>query len=460
VRVQDPSRSRWQDGAGYRDPTGAWQIASTLDGGLQRLAIMALRQKLRQLRGRNVRHGAVLAVDNTSGEVLVYVGNPGEDPRTFYVDGVQAPRQAGSTLKPFLYALALEARLLTAASPLDDSPLHLTTPTGLYVPENYDHASRGWVSLRTALAGSLNVPAVRALVLVGTERFVERLRALGFANITQNGDYYGYSLALGSAEVTLWELVNAYRSLANGGVSSVLTLRSRPASGPAKAVMQEGAAFIVSDILADRAARSVTFGLYSALGTTSPSAVKTGTSKDMRDNWCIGYSSRYTVGVWVGNFGGEPMHEVSGVTGAAPVWHEIMEHLHRGAPAPLPPPPQGVIAEDIVFTPPIEAPRREWFLRGTAMRRIAFSGTEARRPRIVYPGRDMTIALDPDIPAERQRLFFRAEPALPGLAWQIDRVPFASAAGWPPVPGRHHLTLLDPKGRIVERMVFEVRGRR
>ena len=110
----------------------------------------------------------MLAVDNASGKVLVYVGNPGE---TFYVDGVQAPHQAGSTLKPFLYALALEARLLTAASPLEDSPVNLTTPTGLY-----DHAWRGWVSLRTALAGSLNVPAVRALVLFGTERFVERLR--------------------------------------------------------------------------------------------------------------------------------------------------------------------------------------------------------------------------------------------------------------------------------------------
>jgi len=439
-------------------PTGAWQIASTLDAGLQRLALMALRHQLHQLRGRNVRHGAVLAVDNASGEVLIYVGNPGEDP--IYVDGVQAPRQAGSTLKPFLYALTLEARLLTAASPLEDSPVNLPTPTGLYVPENYDHASRGWVSLRTALAGSLNVPAVRALVLVGTERFVERLRALGFAHLSQDGDYYGYSLALGSAEVTLWELANAYRSLANGGVSGALTLRPRPAPAPAKAVMQEGAAFIVSDILADRAARSVTFGLDSALGTTSHTAVKTGTSKDMRDNWCIGYSPRYTVGVWVGNFSGEPMHEVSGVTGAAPVWHDVMDHLHRGAPGTAPPPPRGVIAEDIVFTPPIEAPRREWFLAGTAMRRIAFAGTEARRPHIVYPGRDMSIALDPDIPAERQRLFLRAEPALPGFVWQIDRVPFTSAAGWRPVPGRHHLTLLDPNGRIVDSVVFEVRGRR
>ncbi len=462
--LMDPEGST-QDGAEHRDstgrhPNGAWPIASTLDAGLQRLALMALRHQLRQLRRRNVHHGAVLAVDNASGEVLAYVGNPGADDGTFYVDGVQAPRQAGSTLKPMLYALALEARLLTAASPLHDSPIHLTTPTGLYVPENYDHTARGWVSLRTALAGSLNVPAVRALRLVGTERFVERLRALGFAHLTQEGDYYGYSLALGSAEVTLWELVNAYRGLANGGVSSVLTLRPRPAPAPATAVLQEGAAFIVSDILADRAARSVTFGLSSALGTTSHSAVKTGTSKDMRDNWCIGYSPRYTVGVWVGNFGGEPMHEVSGVTGAAPVWHEVMDHLHRGRPSPAPLPPQGVVAEDIVFTPPIEAPRCEWFLAGTAMRRIAFSGIEARRPRIVYPGRDMSVALDPDIPAERQRLFLRAEPALPGLAWHIDRVPVSSAAGWPPVSGRHQLTLRDANGRIADRVVFEVRGRR
>ncbi len=427
---QNPSRSRSQDGADHRDstgrdPTSAWQIASTLDAGLQRLTLMALRHQLRQLRGRNVRHGAVLAVDNASGDILVNVGNTGEeDEGTFYVDGVQAPRQAGSTLKPFLYALALEARLLTAASPLDDSPVHLATPTGLYVPENYDHASRGWVSLRTALAGSHNVPAVRALVLVGTERFVERLRALGFAHLCLDGDYYGYSLALGSAEVTLWELVNAYRSLANGGVSAVLTLRPRPAPAPAKAVMQEGAAFIVSDILADRAARSVTFGLDNALGTTSHSAVKTGTSKDLRDNGCIGYSPHYTVGVWMGNFGGEPMHEVSGVTGAAPVWHEVMDHLHRGAPGTAPPAPQGVVAEDIVFTPPIEAPRRECFLAGTAMRRIAVAGTETRGPHIVYPGRDMSIALDPDIPAEDAK-------TLRNIAPRADEGPENA-----PIPGR------------------------
>ncbi len=233
------------------------------------------------------------------------------------------------------------------------------------------------MSLRTALAASLNVPAVRTLALVGTDRFVERLRALGFAHLTKDGDHYGYSLALGSAEVKLWELVNAYRTLANGGTAGDLTLRPRRAAAPAGAVMDRGAAFIVSDILADPVARSPTFGLDSALDTPVASAVKTGTSKDMRDNWCIGYSERYTAGVWVGNFDGEPMHEVSGVTGAAPIWYAIMEHLHRGRPAGTPLPPVGVVEERVVFEPAIEAPRREWFLAGTAMRAVALVGAGA-----------------------------------------------------------------------------------
>ncbi len=439
--------------------SSADRVSSTLDAGLQRHARAELRHQLRRLAERNVRHGAALVVDNASGEVLAYLGNTGEDRGTVYVDGVRAERQAGSTLKPFLYALAIERRLLTAASPIDDSALNLTTPTGLYVPENYDHRSRGFVSLRTALAASLNVPAVRTLALVGTDRFVERLRALGFAHLTKDGDHYGYSLALGSAEVTLWELVNAYRTLANGGTSRALTLRPRRRAAPAEAVMDRGAAFIVSDILADPVARSVTFGLDSALNTPVRSAVKTGTSKDMRDNWCIGYSERYTVGVWVGNFDGEPMHEVSGVTGAAPVWYAIMEYLHRGRPAGTPLPPEGVVEERVVFEPAIEAPRREWFLAGTAMRAVAFVGADARRPRIVYPGRDMIIALDPDIPGGQERLFLRADPGGPGLRWEIDGVSVPSAGGWRPLPGRHRIALFGPGGRLEDSGVFEVRGR-
>src|SRR5690606_18920704 len=130
-----------------------------------------------------------------------------------------------STLKPFLYEAAIGARLLTAASLTDDSPVNLVTPSGLYVPQNYDREFRGLTSVRTALSSSLNVPAVRTLMLLGADAFAEHLRSLDFSHVTGDGDFYGYSLALGSAEVSLWELANAYRTLANGGAWSALRLR-------------------------------------------------------------------------------------------------------------------------------------------------------------------------------------------------------------------------------------------
>ena len=191
------------------------------------------------------------------------------------------------------------------------------------------------MSVRTALAASLNVPAVRTLGLVGADALrASSSRRLGFDGLREAGDFYGPSLALGSADVSLWELVNAYRALAARRARGA---RSRlgadePAGDGAAASTPTDAAFLVSDILADRESRSLTFGLENPLATRFWTAVKTGTSKDMRDNWCVGYSRRYTVGVWVGNFSGEPMRDVSGVTGAAPVWLEVMAWLHaRGA---------------------------------------------------------------------------------------------------------------------------------
>ncbi|MBS1185881.1 MAG: penicillin-binding protein, partial [Proteobacteria bacterium] len=188
---------------------------TTLDRELQRRATAALESQLSQLVGQDVEDGALLVLDNASGEVRAYVGSR-RDARQHQVDGVRAQRQAGSTLKPFLYALALEQQILTAASPLDDSPVAITTPSGQYVPQNYDRQFKGRVSVRTALAGSLNVPAVRTLLLTGIEPFHQQLRQLGLP-LAQDADFYGYALALGSPEVDLWSLTNAYRALANGG---------------------------------------------------------------------------------------------------------------------------------------------------------------------------------------------------------------------------------------------------
>ena len=201
------------------------QRRTTIDAATQRLARDILASHLTALADRNVRDGAALVLDNASGEVLAYVASAGPGSRAAAVDGVQAPRQAGSTLKPFLYEMAIERRYLTAASLLADSPLSLETANGVYLPQDYDHDFKGLVSVRTALAGSLNVPAVRTLVLVGLEAFRNRLHDLGYSGITHDGQYYGYSLALGSAEVTLWQQAQAYRSLARGGVWSPISLQ-------------------------------------------------------------------------------------------------------------------------------------------------------------------------------------------------------------------------------------------
>jgi penicillin-binding protein 1C len=443
------------------------QLATTLDADVQAHAVGALRDHLSELGPRNVEDGAVVVLDNASGDIVAYVGSSGELSRAANVDGVVAPRQAGSTLKPFLYALALDDRLLTAASLVDDSPLAIATARGVYVPQNYDRDFRGSVSVRTALASSLNVPAVRTLDLVGQDRFHQALRNVGLDTLTEPADYYGASLALGGAEVTLLALTNAYRTLANGGVHGATRVRMEGGSAAPRRVFGAPASFIVTDILADRSARAATFGLENPLATRVWSAAKTGTSKDMRDNWCIGYTSRYTVGVWVGNFSGAPMHDVSGVTGAAPIWRDVVHFLHRAQRSVAPLPPAGVTATPVTFVPLVESERREWFVRGTATGTIRASGHGdaddgvTLTPRIRYPAPDTIIALDPDIPATHQRVALVAAPGSPGLRWQVDGAELADRgprALWSPTPGRHALVLLDAHGDAMSRVEFDVRG--
>jgi penicillin-binding protein 1C len=439
--------------------TAVW---STLDAALQRFATDTLRRHLSELAGRNVEDGAVLVLDNASGNVLAYVGSSGELSGAREVDGVMALRQAGSTLKPFLYELAIEKRWLTAASVLDDSPVNLATPGGLYVPQNYERDFKGPVSVRSALGSSLNIPAVRTLALIGVDAFYERLRALGFDSLTEAADFYGFALALGSGDITLAALTNAFRTLANGGEWSASRLLESDPKAARRRVMQRDASFIVADILADPAARALTFGLDNPLTTRIWSAVKTGTSKDMRDNWCIGFTSRYTVGVWVGNFSGEPMRELSGVTGAAPTWRDIVHYLHGEVPSDPPRVSPGVTTRLVRFEPPLEPPRREWFLTGTEVELVEAKPADANATsRISYPVAGTVIALDPDIPLRRQRVIFTARDGASELRWQLDgtRLPVeGSTAPWQPSPGRHRVLLQDRDGRELDQVEFEVRG--
>ena len=464
--------------------TKGQSVQSTLRASLQRFAVQTLQQQLRELRGRHVEDGAVVVLDNATGEVLAWVGSSNELSQAADVDGVTALRQPGSTLKPFLYAQAIAEQRLTAASLLEDSSTQIPTASGLYIPQNYDRQFKGIVSARHALGASLNVPAVRTLVMVSPDAFARQLRAAGLP-LNEGGDYYGYSLALGSSETSLLNLTNAYRTLANGGrVSAVsLTPPSKPPSKPVfKPTIDPRAAFIVTDILADPLARARTFGTDSILATRFWTAVKTGTSKDMRDNWAVGYSQRYTVGVWVGNASGAPMWDVSGTSGAAPIWAAVMNHLHRSEPSHAPTPPAGLVQSQVGFDG-LEAARSEWFIKGTEQAQFTINTGAARAridwatgqkypskstfeadkesqgsPKITSPATGSIIALDPDIPPNRQRVSFKAEGQ--NLRWHIDGKPFARGpqAQWLPWPGRHVVQLTGGNGQVLDEVKIEVRG--
>ncbi len=467
-------QARTTDGQSSKPPS---TIRSTLRGPLQRMAVQTLQSQLRELAGRHVEDGAVVVLDNASGEVLAWVGSSGVLSNAADVDSVTALRQPGSTLKPFLYAQAIAQRRITAASLLDDSSAQIQTSGGLYIPQNYDHQFKGWVSARTALGASLNVPAVRTLVMVSPDAFQKQLVALGMP-IKESGDFYGYSLALGSAEVSLLKLTNAYRGLARQGlVSPVRTRLGAPASVNTRAI-DARAAFIVGDVLSDPLARARTFGTDSVLARRYWTAVKTGTSKDMRDNWAVGWSERYTVGVWVGNASGAPMWDVSGISGAAPIWAAVMNFLHAKQTSRAPKPPPGVVARQVQFDPALEAARSEWFIDGTQHTRLAMekratqaintwatglkgSKNSITPAKIIAPTSGTIIALDPDIPPQHQRLSLESsQPQARTLRWQVDGKTVASGgqAQWPLWPGRHVIRLLDAKGKVLDEVKLEVRG--
>jgi penicillin-binding protein 1C len=298
---------------------------------------------------------------------------------------------------------------------------------------------------------------------VGVGAFVSKLIEAGFSQL-ESEEHYGFSIALGTADVTLYELVNAYRTLANRGVWSELKIAPVKTKVRKRKVYSEEAAFLVSDILSDREARSITFSLENPLATKFWTAVKTGTSKDMRDNWCIGYSERYTVGVWVGNFNGEPMWNVSGVTGAAPVWHEVMGYLHAKETSRPSKMPEGIIqAMQGVMS---DARKKELFIKGTEPASLQHEPTaQAQRSssvqKITYPAQGMIIALDPDIPEDRQRVFFEADASGDHLSWRLNSIEIGRTSeiiSWKPVPGTYTISLIDAQDAIIDSVNFIVKG--
>ncbi|BAY32592.1 penicillin-binding protein 1C [Nostoc carneum NIES-2107] len=343
-------------------PQGEGQIHTTIDRPLQQFVEAQVKQVLSSLAANNVHDAAALVIDNHTGEVLAYVGSPDyfNEAKLGRNDGVQALRQPGSTLKPFVYELALAKGIIRPNTILADVPAHYAIPGAkLYSPTDYTQRFLGPVRVRVALANSLNVPAVRVLEKVGVPAFLEHLRQLGFEHLNQTPEYYGLGLTLGSGEVSLWELARAYLTIAQQGeaASLVSTFSQSPIPNPQSPVPNPQSPIpnpqspvpnpttwqLITDMLRDNHARATAFGVDSVLNLPFPAAVKTGTSSNFRDTWTVGFTTDYTVATWVGNFTGEPMRQVSGVTGAAPLWNRIMLHLHEHQEPENFLPPQGLV---------------------------------------------------------------------------------------------------------------------
>ncbi|OGD22317.1 MAG: penicillin-binding protein 1C [Candidatus Aminicenantes bacterium RBG_16_63_16] len=316
-------------------------VVTPLDGPLQERVEVMLRRYLEAVRDRGITNGALVVLDNRTGEIRSLVGSRDyfDEEDGGQVNGALAPRQPGSALKPFTYALAFE-KGLTAGTVIQDAPFQSAAGGGAFMPQNYDRKYHGPMSLRSALACSYNVPAVALLDAVGPDLLLRRLRALGLATLNRGPGHYGVGLTLGNGEVRLLELAGAYSALARGGwyrpVRPVLEWRRlsgeviRPDAPPASPVFSPQVAYVITDILADKDARVPSFGYNTSLSLPFRAAAKTGTSKDFRDNWTLGFTPDWTVGIWVGNFNGRPMHNVSGITGAGPLFRDIMLLLNRG----------------------------------------------------------------------------------------------------------------------------------
>jgi penicillin-binding protein 1C len=235
-------------------------------------------------------------------------------------------------MKPFTYLLAFE-RGATPASIVADLPVEFGTASGTYRPENFSLRSYGPMTYRYALGNSLNISAVRVLDSIGgAETLLPKLRELGLSTLNEDAAYYGLGLTIGNAEVRLLELTNVYATLARMGEWRPVRLVANREHKDPPAKMPRVApelCWLIADMLSDNAAREPAFGAISSLRFPFPVACKTGTSTDFRDNWAMAYTPEFTVGVWVGNFNGAPMREVSGVTGAAPIMNDVMSYLHR-----------------------------------------------------------------------------------------------------------------------------------
>ncbi len=447
-------------------------IVTTIDAALQAdvAGIAAHQRKL--LASYGAANVSVVVLDNATGAIRAYEGSGGWSgaltaDRGGMIDGVRQPRQTGSVIKAFVYALAFDE----GAGPgdfVDDAPFVATGASREFRPRNYDKRFRGQLTLREALAQSVNVPAVRVLAEHGPDDLAALLRRSGIAPPNST---YGLSMALGAAEVDLLHLTAAYASFARGGRSLQPVIREPAPVQAGERVVSRQAAYLVTDVLADNEARSPAFGRSSALRFDFPVSAKTGTSSDFHDNWVIGSSGRVTVGVWVGNFDRTPLRRASGVTGAGPVFRAVMlaadERLRNDpARALLPEAPGGLVRASVCHRSSCTERVEEWVRADhrpptrvpSATDDPLFSGpVSAEKPggkvartppsaplSVLSPSGRGVYVLDPSR-SLAQELALRAIGGSPPYWFTVNTAPVDSG-WWRPVTGRHEACVIDAAG--------------
>ena len=377
------------------------RITTTIDGDLQNKTIEFLEKSLIKLKKYNVQNGACLVSDHLTGEILVWAVASG-DTDDQYINSVIVPRQPGSSMKPFLYCLALE-KGWTAATFIEDSILTNPVGRGLHTYHNYSRLHYGKVTLREALGNSLNIPAIKAIRFTGVDTYLEKLKQMGVKSLGRPADFYGDGLALGNGEVTLFELVQAYNVLAGKGRFRPLKFSDDMIFADNRhTVFSKEATSIISHILSDPEARGLEFGSSSILNFPVQTAVKTGTSNDYRDAWAVGYNHRYTAGVWMGNLDGRPMDGITGSKGPAMVLRSLFAELNkRGNTRPLYLSPM-LIQKDICLAPNPEddacVTTTELFVPGTVPFKQETKKIIKEKIGFLKPVNGLEMAMDPRIP--------------------------------------------------------------
>ena len=308
-------------------PSSGKAVETTLDAFLQKKTAEMTRQRLKDLSHRQVSNAAVLIADRRSGEVLAWVVET-LNPDTKAINAVLSLRQPASAQKPLLYALAL-TKGMTAATKIKDAPFSRAVGQGVHHFKNYSRMHYGNVTLRQALGNSLNIPALKTIEFIGYQTYYDFLKNLGFSRLDKTADFYREGLALGNAEVSLSEMVQAYLMLANAGTTKPLRVYKGQKLPQERRVLPETAATLIGHILSDPQARQLEFGMDSVLNFPVQTAVKTGTSTGYRDAWAMGYNKDFVAGVWMGNLSYEPMNNVTGALGPALLLRSVFTELNK-----------------------------------------------------------------------------------------------------------------------------------